>query len=257
MEFANRLAKYEPDILDSASQPWQGWRSADLQLGHAWVINSKSDIPKSVFPADVMVNHVDTSLLALLSCSWKSISQLAISSTRKAIFGLPPFASCLAPSWCHWLYCNPIHALQFFYFATGLQAAAFEYWHHAQDISSYVFGRDQNGHSLLICAGLHHCILLRGQNLSVEFVWWISMTCLDKWPHGLSHLLLGLTQEGFMQQGDATTPCLLAPKRLFKFCSKSVERIFISFTQPPNIPTHTNAPVNNSACCWTFIFNAN
>lgn len=43
MEFANRLAKYEPDPLDSVSQPRQGpdalgRRSADSQLGHAWVI---------------------------------------------------------------------------------------------------------------------------------------------------------------------------------------------------------------------------
>lgn len=103
MEFANRLAKYEQDPLGSASQPRQGPDA----LGTISISN-KSDVPKSIFPI-----HKEGSI-------W--------SSTLCLLFGTIVLSV---------LYCNHIHALQFFYFATGLPAGmalAFEYWHHAPDI---------------------------------------------------------------------------------------------------------------------------
>lgn len=48
---------------------------------------------------------------------------------------------------------------------------------------------------------------------------------IHPWINGhmaLVILLLGLAQEGFMQQGDVATPCLLAPKRL---CLNFVQKI--------------------------------
>lgn len=262
MEFANRLAKYEPDALDSASKPRQGpdalgRQSADLQLGHAWVIKGYAAkvIFRKVYSLQMQWSSTSTHPDSHCCRAVENLSQLAISSTRKALFGLPPFASChpLPPLCCQWLDCNPIHALQFFYFATGLQAGmapAFKHCHLAPDISSYVFGRGQSGHSLIICrsAPLHP---LRGQNLSIDFVWWISIL-------GLSHPTFRIDSGGVYAAGWCCYPLFVGTKKaMFKFCSESLERIFIFLMQPPNIPTHTNAPVNNSACCWTFIYNAN
>lgn len=48
-------------------------------------------------------------------------------------------------------------------------------------------------------------------------------------------LLLGLTQEGFMQQGDAATPCLLALKGL---CLNFVQKVLGGFSFPlRSLPT--------------------
>lgn len=81
MEFANRLAKYEPDALDSASQPRQGpdalgRQSADLQLGHAWVI-------KVIYATKVIFRKVYS-----LQMQWSSTSTHPDSHCCRAVENL-------------------------------------------------------------------------------------------------------------------------------------------------------------------------
>lgn len=155
-----------------------------------------------------MVIHFDTSLLSLLSCSWKSISQLAISSTRKALFGLPPFALCLAPSCCQWLEFNPIHALQFFYWhGSYFQVLA----PCSRHIKLYVWQRSEWTQPPNLCrsAPLHPpegsepiCRVLPGEYPS-----------LDKWPHGLSHLTFRIDSGGIYAAGRCCYPLFVGTEK--------------------------------------------